>query len=250
MTRIPPIRRETLVAASPEVAFTVFTERIGTWWPLGELGVFRDGTVAFAGGRIVESSASGEEAVWGTVTGWDPPLRIAFTWHPGSDAPRASEVEVTFQPAGAGTLVTLTHRGWERFAEPESAREEYDHGWPMVLDRYRAAVDSRGTASSDDVEAADVWVALVHAPAGGAGAAVFQDPRFAEHLAFLGRMRDAGYLVAAGQFGDGPGEGMTILRLPGADGLERARALAEADPSVTGGLFEVRIRPWSVALTG
>jgi hypothetical protein len=43
---------------------------------------------------------------------------------------------------------------------------------------------------------------------------------------------------------------MTILRLPGEDGLERARALAEADLSVTGGLFEVRIRPWSVALTG
>ena len=35
-------------------------------------------------------------------------------------------------------------------------------------------------------------------PGAPEGAALFEDPRFEEHLAFLIRMRDAGYLVAAG----------------------------------------------------
>lgn len=248
MRSIPPIRRETLVGASPDVAFAVFTERIGTWWPLGELAVFHDGTVAFVGGRIVESSASGEEAVWGTVTVWQPPSRLAFSWHPGSDARLASRVEVTFEVAGDRTLVTLTHNGWEVFADPEAARGEYDAGWPRVLDRFSTSVDQR--AADGEQSQAVTWVALVHTPRGGAGATVFGDPRFADHVAFLRRMQEAGYLVAAGPFDDIAGEGMTILRLPGGGALDRARSLAEADLSVVNGLFELRVRPWSVALSG
>src|SRR5580704_16471225 len=58
-----------------------------------------------------------------------------------------------------------------------------------------------------------------------------------------GRMRDAGYLVAAGPLGDSQGEGMTILRLPGAGGLEQANKLAtENDVSVASGLFTVTVR--------
>jgi uncharacterized protein YciI len=64
-------------------------------------------------------------------------------------------------------------------------------------------------------------------------------------------MRDAGYLVAAGPVGDGRGEGMTILRLPGVDRLEQARKLAtEDDVSVASGFFTVTVRHWQVRLTG
>ena len=38
-------------------------------------------------------------------------------------------------------------------------------------------------------------------------------------MAFLNRMHEAGYLVAAGPLTDAAGEGMTILRLPGAGRL-------------------------------
>jgi uncharacterized protein YndB with AHSA1/START domain len=136
MARIPPIRRELLVAASAATAFAVFTEEIGSWWPLGTHAVHGDGTVAFVDRRIVETSAAGKESIWGTVTDWEPPSRLAFTWHPGYEAERASNVEVTFAPSGERTLVTLIHSGWEAFAEPEAAREEYEQGWPAVLQGY------------------------------------------------------------------------------------------------------------------
>jgi hypothetical protein len=115
----------------------VFTAGIGRWWPVAELSVHgAGGTVAFAGGQIVEQSAAGQRAVWGTVTRWEPPAAVAFTWHPGQAPERQSHVEVTFAKAGTQTLVMLVHTGWDAFADPAAARAEYDHGWPIVLGRY------------------------------------------------------------------------------------------------------------------
>ena len=45
------------------------------------------------GGQIVETLADGRTSVWGTVTTWDPPHHVAFTWHPGRPA-----AEKTFSP--------------------------------------------------------------------------------------------------------------------------------------------------------
>lgn len=96
----------------------------------------------------------------------------------------------------------------------------------------------------------DTWVALLHTPADPSIAgAVFADPRFRDHVAFLQRMAEAGYLVAAGSFDDRPGSGMTILRLPGPDRFEEAVRLATVeDESVASGFFVAEVRPWSVAL--
>ena len=246
---LPPIRREILVDADPATAFDVFTGRIGQWWPLDDLSVYgAGGTVAFTDGRIVERSEAGEATVWGTVTRWEPAAAVAFTWHPGGPPDEASNVEVTFTAADAQTLVTLTHAGWEQFTDPAAARAEYDLGWPVVLGRYRDHT-AHGVPDADG----ETWVALLHRPGPAApeGAALFEDPRFAEHTAFLTRMRDAGYLVAAGPLTDVPGEGMTILRLPGADQLDRATELAtKEDGSVAGGFFRVTVRPWQVVLQG
>lgn len=133
MTEVPPLRREVIVEASPDVAFRVFTDRIGAWWPLAAHSVFGDGTVEFVHGTIVETSASGERDVWGTVTDWDPPNHLAMTWHPGSTPDRATAVEVSFFAVGDHTLVTLVHRGWEVYADPQAASDEYEMGWPAVL---------------------------------------------------------------------------------------------------------------------
>jgi uncharacterized protein YciI len=287
---VPPIRREILVDADPATAFAVFTERIGQWWPLEDLSVYGPGgTVGFADGQIVEQSAGGDAAVWGTVYLWEPGAALAFSWHPGGPPDQATHVEVTFTQADAQTLVTLTHTGWERFADPAQARAEYDLGWPVVLGTYRdhvahheqdeSSLDGgsslaagpgegsplrggpvEGSPLEDSPlesspleggpgEGGETWVALLHrpGPAAPAGAALFGDPRFADHVAFLTRMRDAGYLVAAGPLTDVPGEGMTILRLPGAGQLDRATELAtKEDSSVADGFFTVTVRPWQV----
>jgi uncharacterized protein YciI len=253
MNAVPPIRREILVDADPVTAFEVFTGGIGRWWPLGELSVHgKDATVSFTesltGGQIVERSAGGQTAVWGTVTRWEPPDAVAFSWHPGQPAERASHVEVTFVAAEPGqTLVRLEHSGWETFADPAAARAEYDHGWPPVLDRYAEHV----ARSRDGDE--DTWVALLHRPGPAAPrtGSLFEDSRFGEHVAFLNRMREAGYLVMAGPLGDADGEGMTILRLPGAGQLGIATRLAtEDDASVASGFFSVTVRPWLVLMRG
>ena len=141
MSTVPPIRREILVDADPAVAFEVFTAGIGQWWPMEEHSVHgKGGAVAFEDGRLVERSADGEAAVWGTVTRWEPPAAVAFTWHPGRPAERASYVAVTFGAEGSQTLVRLEHTGWDAFDDPAAARAEYDHGWPLVLGRYQEHV--------------------------------------------------------------------------------------------------------------
>jgi uncharacterized protein YciI len=78
---------------------------------------------------------------------------------------------------------------------------------------------------------------------------LFEDPRFGQHVAFLNRMREDGYLVLAGPLGDAAGEGMTILRLPGPGRLGEATRLAtEDDASVAGGFLAVTVRPWQVMM--
>jgi uncharacterized protein YciI len=246
VSTVPPIRREILVDADPATAFEIFTAGIGRWWPLEKLSLHgQDSTVAFTDGRIVETSAGGERVVWGTVTRWDPPGALAFTWHPGYSADRASQVEVTFAAATAQTLVRLEHTGWEAFADPAAAREEYDHGWPIVLDGYRDDVSRGGTGEDEDT-----WVALLHRPGPAASdGPLLEDPRFGEHAAFLGRMHEAGYLVAAGPLTDADGEGMTILRLPGPGRLADAAQLATQDDSaVASGFMAVTVRPWRVVV--
>jgi uncharacterized protein YciI len=254
MNTLPPIRRAILVEADPAAAFEVFTAGLGRWWPLGELSVHgKDATVAFGrpepGAQIIERSAGGETAVWGTVTRWEPPDAVAFTWHPGRHPDEAGYVEVTFIAGAPGqTMVRLEHSGWELFADPAAARAEYDQGWPHVLDRYQEHI-----AAKDADEDADTWVALLHRPGPQAPAAgpLTEDPRFGEHLAFLGRMREAGYLVLAGPLADADGEGMTVLRLPGPGRLGTATRLAnEDDTSVASGFLSVTVRPWLVVMRG
>ena len=97
---------------------------------------------------------------------------------------------------------------------------------------------------------AETWVALLHRPQDPrAGDSALEDARFGDHLAFLRRMAEAGYLVAAGPLADRPGEGLTILRLPGEGRLDEATRLAtEDDASVAAGFFTVEVRPWRVVM--
>ena len=144
-----PVRREVLVAAEPERAFELFTGRIGAWWPLARFSVFEhDNDVAFEDGRIVERATDGRESVWGTVTEWEPPLALAFTWHPGYGEEHATDVRVTFEASApdssvAQTLVTLVHTGWERMDDPFTSAAEYEQGWPGMLAAYSALVTGR-----------------------------------------------------------------------------------------------------------
>ena len=251
MIPLLPLRRQLVVPADAEVAFGTFTDEIALWWPLADHGVFGAGaTVELRDGRLVETASDGQEAEWGTVLDWDPPRRLRLTWHPGQPADAATEVAVHFVPVGEGqTLVTLEHRGWERLADPAAARADYTQGWRGVLARFgtQTALGTPGRKGDGEL-----WFALVHTegPALAPGQSPFVHPDFGAHLAFLTRLRADGLLVAAGAL-DGGGHGMTIVRLPDpADAAELVRRAQEEDESVVRGVFQVRVRPWRVALTG
>jgi uncharacterized protein YndB with AHSA1/START domain len=136
------VTRSVTVRADPEAAFRRFTAEIAGWWPLAShsIGQADAESVVFegrVGGRIVERIRGGRECVWGTVTAWEPPHRVAFTWHPGHDPAEAQDVVVRFAAEGARTRVELTHTGFERLgAIAPRARRAYSLGWVYVLGLY------------------------------------------------------------------------------------------------------------------
>jgi uncharacterized protein YciI len=227
----------------------VFTEQIGSWWPVASHSVHGEGsTVIFESNHFIEVAGDGQRIEWGTVTEWLPGERLAFNWYPSADADRASHVTVSFAAINEQTLVTLVHAGWEVFADPADTRAEYDEGWPVVL---AGLAEHIANAELEQDDGDDTWVALLHRPGPNAPreGSVFEAPGFGDHVAFLSRMRNEGLLVAAGPLLDAAGEGMTVLRLPGANRLDEARDLAmKADASVANGFFTVEVRPWQVML--
>ena len=137
-TSLAPLVKRLTVPCTTQRAFDIFTDQIAAWWPLPTHSVGGDHAVSVrlegqVGGQIVETIDDGRTAVWGTVTTWDPPSRLAFTWHPGQPPQEATSVEVTFEPDGPSTLVTLTHDGWANRPDGQTARQAYDTGWDTVL---------------------------------------------------------------------------------------------------------------------
>lgn len=142
---VAPILRATHVARPPGEAFSLFTDHIGAWWPLATHTVL-DGraiSMGFVDGRIVERTVDGDERLWGTVTTWEPPERLVFSWHPGRPEGEATEVEVRFLGDEHGTRVELEHRGWELLADGDDQRQGYTgpSAWGAVLDHYADAAD-------------------------------------------------------------------------------------------------------------
>jgi uncharacterized protein YndB with AHSA1/START domain len=145
---------EITVSASPERAFAVFTEQMTSWWPpeytwaqktLEEIAV-----EPREGGHCYERGPHGFRCDWGRGVTCEPPARIAFTWQispqrvPQPDPALASLVEVRFEPGGeSGTRVLLAHRHFSRHgegAEGYEAAMNSPQGWPLLLERFAAAV--------------------------------------------------------------------------------------------------------------
>ena len=121
------------VKAPPERAFAAFVGEIGAWWRPN--GLFQTtprapGVLAFEpgeGGRLTETLASGKVFEIGRVLAWEPPRRLVFSWRQASFPPDlATEVEVSFEPVGDETRVSVEHRGFDRVPADSAAR----HGFP------------------------------------------------------------------------------------------------------------------------
>jgi uncharacterized protein YndB with AHSA1/START domain len=139
------IRKSVHVAAPVERAWEVFTARLNDWWPLrshsiGEERVQEVVLEGRPGGRMFERTDDGREGYWGTVLVWEPPRRLAVSWHVNPNRPTPTEWEVRFEPEGDGTRVDFEHRGFERYEDAAAVAASYTEGWDVVLGRFAELV--------------------------------------------------------------------------------------------------------------
>lgn len=149
MEGVEPIVVQVELGASRESAWEAFTRRFSEWWPaathsLSRAPQSRCSLDARTGGALEERSPDGSRHAWGLVESVEAGRRIRFSWHPGREPESAQWVEVAFEPAGPGSLVTLTHGGWEALGEVAPIlRREYVAGWQHVLGTVYAAFVTR-----------------------------------------------------------------------------------------------------------
>lgn len=145
---LAPIVKTVTVRLSAAEAFRLFTEGYARWWPLASHSVGEEHArtcvlESGVGGRIYEIIDDGRQVEWGRVLAWEPPRRLVFSWYPGRAPDTAQQVEVTFDEQAGGTLVRLTHSGWETLGD--KARSYYDNyvtGWDFVLGKFTSLANS------------------------------------------------------------------------------------------------------------
>jgi uncharacterized protein YndB with AHSA1/START domain len=150
------LRKVVSVKAPPEVAWRVFTEKMGTWWPLAthKIGTAKAVDAVIeprVGGRWYERGEDGSTCDWGRVLSWEPPTRLVLTWEITADWKHdpdlKTEVEVRFVAEGkGGTRVELEHRRLELYgARGEEMRGIFDSemGWEGLLDAFAAHASAK-----------------------------------------------------------------------------------------------------------
>jgi uncharacterized protein YndB with AHSA1/START domain len=131
------VRKTVSVQAPPEIAWRVFTEKMGTWWPLAVYKIGKANAVdavmePFVGGRWYERGDDGSTCDWGRVLSWEPPTRLLLSWDITAewqfDPDLNTEIEVLFIADGLNaTRVELEHRRLDRYgARRDEMRRIYD----------------------------------------------------------------------------------------------------------------------------
>ena len=140
------VRKVVDVQAPPLVAWHVFTEQMGTWWPLAMYKIGKANAVDAiieprVGGRWYERGDDGSTCDWGRVLVWEPPARLVLSWDITADwqydPALQTEIEVRFIAEGnAATRVELEHRRLDRYADRrDEMREIFDKtgDWGRLL---------------------------------------------------------------------------------------------------------------------
>jgi uncharacterized protein YndB with AHSA1/START domain len=149
------VRKALHVKASREIAWRVFTEKMGTWWPLAHYKIGKARAVDAVieprvGGRWYERGDDGSTCDWGRVVLWEPPARLVLTWDIDAnfqyDPSLNTEIDVRFIPVGpAETRVELEHRRLDRYgARRDEMRRIFDTegDWGKLLAMFAAVATS------------------------------------------------------------------------------------------------------------
>jgi len=154
------VRKVVIVQAPPAIAWRVFTESMGTWWPLAayKIGKVRAVDAVIeprVGGRWYEEGEDGSTCSWGSVLAWEPPSRLVLSWDVTAewqyDPDLKTELEVRFIPEGIEvTRVELEHRRLDRYgARRDEMRAIFDTtgDWGRLLQAFAQAAASEGARS-------------------------------------------------------------------------------------------------------
>ena len=149
------IRKTINVQAPPAIAWRVFTEKMGSWWPLVVYKIGKANAVdaimePHVGGRWYERGDDESTCDWGRVIAWEPPSRLVLTWDVGADwqydPTLNTEIEVRFIDEGrGGTRVELEHRRLDRYgAFRDQMRRIYDTegDWGRLLRLFASVAES------------------------------------------------------------------------------------------------------------
>jgi uncharacterized protein YndB with AHSA1/START domain len=145
------LRKVAMVQAPPAVAWRVFTEQMGTWWPLAVYKIGKANAVDAVieprvGGRWYERGDDGSTCQWGSVLLWEPPTRLVLSWDINAnwqyDPDLKTEIEVRFIAEGeSATRVELEHRKLDRYgARRDEMRRIFDTegDWGRLLAMFAA----------------------------------------------------------------------------------------------------------------
>jgi len=143
--------KTTLVQAPPAVAWRVFTEQMGAWWPLSVYKIGKVNAVDAVleprvGGRWYERGDDGSTCDWGRVLLWEPPSRLVLSYDINADwqydPDLKTEIEVRFIASGeSATRVELEHRKLDRYgARRDEMRRIFDTegDWGRLLAMFAA----------------------------------------------------------------------------------------------------------------
>lgn len=143
------VRKSVRVQAPQAVAWRVFTEQMGTWWPLQNYKIGKAKAVDAVveprvGGRWYEVSEDGSTCDWGSVLAWEPHSRLVLSWDITADwqyDPKLkTEIELRFVPDGKNaTRVELEHRRLDRYgARRDEMRRIFDTegDWGKFLEMF------------------------------------------------------------------------------------------------------------------
>ena len=150
------VRKTLRVEAPQAVAWRVFAEQIGTWWPLENYKIGKTKAIDAiieprVGGRWYERDDDGSTCDWGSVLAWEPPARLVLSWDITAewqyDPNLKTQIELRFIADGkSATRVELEHRHLDRYGarrdEMHRIFESEGGGWGELLKMFaRAAAD-------------------------------------------------------------------------------------------------------------
>jgi uncharacterized protein YndB with AHSA1/START domain len=124
------IKKETLIAASPEIIFQTILDQVG---PLESMKLKIE---PFPGGRWFRDLGNNTGHLWGHVQVIKPPLLLELVGPMMMSYAVASHIQYRLTPEGSSTRLTLTHQAIG-LIQPDHKNGLTD-GWQKAVDAIRA----------------------------------------------------------------------------------------------------------------